>query len=199
MNPTRADYLAEQLHRLLSGGDVTRESPWSRLELRLAVEQAMARVVKLAYWENLKADGEHTVDGQLLVPLNGLPLTYDAPIREWVAVLPGPFIGLPGGRGLARVRFTNKPAEPDLMPAPSSLLRGSRVAKALGSSYELVGLQIRVVPKCDLKTGAALDVRVVMTGGALPQEMEMAALAEALKLVQARQRPDLTNDQNPTP
>lgn len=196
---TRTDYLAEQLHRLLSGGDPPRDSPWSRTELRLVVEQAVARVGRLSYWENLRVNGDHWVDGLLTVPFNALPLTQDAPNLEWVATLPAPYLSLPGGRGLQRVRFTGRPKE-HLVPAPSGMIQGSRVAKALGSTYEVVGLQIRVSPRCQLNAGSALDVRVVTAkGGTLPEEMEMAALSEALKLVQARQRPDLTNDDNPTP
>lgn len=196
---TRNDYLAEQLHRLLSGGDIPRDSPWSRAELLLLVTQAQARVIQGAYWENLKAGGDHSVDGQLTVAFNGLPLVEDAKRREWVATLPNAYMGLPGGRGIQRVRFAGRLKEHDLIPAPLGLLSGTRVAKALGSTYEVVGLEIRVNPSCALKATDQLDVRLVMAGGgSMPQEMELATLAEAFKMAQARQKPDLTNDQNPT-
>ena len=200
MPATTLDFLAEQLHRLLSGGDVPRDSPWDRRELLLLVTQANARVIQASYWDNLKADGEHSVDGLLTVALDGLPLTEDTARKEWVATLPRAYISLPAGRGLQRVRYAGKPGLFDLVSAPKGLLMGSRVLAALpNDTYEVVGLQVRVAARCPLKAPVALDVRVVMTGGAMPAEMEMATLAEALKLVAARQKPDLTNDDNPTP
>ena len=203
--PTRYDYLANELHRLLSGGDPPADSPWDRRELRLYVEQSHARVVTASYWQELRDTGEHHVDGQLMVTLAGLPLVLNTDLGEQRAALPSAYIALPGGRGIQSVRWSGKPNEPDLPPMPGNgaLFRRIPESKALGWAYYTEGASIAVLHLgCGgLPKATKINVRVVMPGasGALPPEQEMATLAEALKLVQARQQPDLTNDHNPKP
>ncbi len=111
---TTKNKIAEQALRILSGGSPTRDSKIAIQEIMIAVEQAFAYTVKLAWFQN-KNEGLSELNGTYVYTFRNQDIIQDTELNQYYTALPGSYIDLPHELGIQTVAFmpqVNKDYQP---------------------------------------------------------------------------------------
>lgn len=201
--PTKYDYLAEELVLLFSGGDPSEDSTLDIREARLIVEQVHANLLRNNYFENLRLTGQHGVNGAFTSTFVNLPVVFDKERLEHYSVLPKAYINLPNNKGLDEVWEYGKLDAQRLMIVRRGFnvlfdgLRSQRLENRFGVYPE--GTRIYYTNKTGRQfTLKAMNVRLVHASPEnVSPDQDITILAEATKLLAARRQQDKQNDGNP--
>lgn len=200
---SRIDLLAEQLVLLYSGGDPSEDSTLDIREARLLVEQVYSNLIRQNYFENLKAAGQHSVNGAFKSVFVNLPILRDVERQEYYTVLPKAYISLPHNKGLDAVWEYGK-AEPHyariVRSGFNSLFKGLRAARLenqFGCYPE--GNKIIYVNETGRHfTWKFANIRLVYANPeSMAPDQDLTILAECTKMLSARRPQDKQNDGNP--
>lgn len=96
--------LAEQVIIKLSGGDQARESEIQFPDVVLNIKWALATLVKMSLYENIKLDDSHTVSFPYIYPIRNVPVIWDKTNNECYSIIPDVPLQIPGNRGIHEVK-----------------------------------------------------------------------------------------------
>jgi hypothetical protein len=93
--------MAEQIQRMLVGGNPTDDTEWDLREIALYIEQLASKYMKQAVYDNIQL-GEFMMqpNGSLLSVFKNVVPQYDEDRDKYYIEIPSSYIHLPGGRGL---------------------------------------------------------------------------------------------------
>lgn len=197
---TDVERIAEQIHRILEGGDPSADSRWKQEEIVLYVAQAAAFFAKASYWENLRLD-DRDIDGQYIVTvLNLQKQTETGTNRDYVDI-GTQWVSLPRDRGLRYVR-------PMASTEPTIPLRqGEQFLLSTEGQLPLQGLLGYYVEgtKCYLvgQWGTPIMAGVVMpsidftNSLNVPNDVELLIIERVFGLLSNERQPDKVPDSNP--
>jgi len=201
MEDARLDILAEQAHRLLEGGDIPADTRYSRRELRLYIQQCIA---KLALDRANQAAQVNRADGMkqtlespasMLVTLGPIKVATD--VTGSYVVLPEQTIWLPAGRNLDAAYAVRAGAQVrDCMvvkPQDAASLRRIKNQFAAPFVWQESG-RVYVDGCGPLPT--ALSVRIPVAQ-ATDEGIEVEALSMCLQAFAKKNNIDFTPDQTP--
>lgn len=194
------DVLAEQIELMYAGGDASADLELDRREIRLLVEQAHNRLISNSYFDNVKAEGEHNVNGQFKTLLTKLPIKKDEDRGESFVELPKSYISLPGNKGVDSVRVFGKPEAKPLIPVNTGFndlydgLKAGALENQIG--YYPEGNKIFIANKSKRGNPAGfLNVRLVHgSPEAVGAEQDLVIIGEVTKILAARRPQDKSND-----
>lgn len=205
MASLRYDILSEQIKRILSGGDSSEDSELDLREIRLLVGQVHASLIKISYFDGIKAEGQHGINGQFKTTFYKLPvLTNTDRGGENYVVLPEQCLSLPHGKGLDSGTEWNKPHGKSFIPVSTgfaAMSRGTRYG-ALEGQFGMYqeGMNVYFVnqTESDFKV-PFVNIRIAHgSGDTVSADQELAIIGEVTRLLSARKGQDKQNDGNPT-
>jgi len=94
--------LAEQALRILSGGDVSKDSETDIRELMIAVSQARDKIVRMELFQMIAA-GEYDINSEYLVTYESVAVSKDMAKNLFYSILPAKVITLPKGMGVYQI------------------------------------------------------------------------------------------------
>lgn len=198
---TDIDRIAEQIHRMLDGGDISSDSRWKHEELILYVSQAAAAFAKLGYWENLKLD-DGDIDGQYIVTVLNLLIQSEVGTPRKYIDIGTQWVALPRDRGL---RYVRPMAMQDSPTIP--LRQGEQFLLSTEGQQPLQGLLGYYVEnsKCYLvgNWGSPVMAGVVMpnidftNSLNVPNDIEILIIERIFGLLSNERQPDKVADGNP--
>lgn len=131
---TSKNKLSEQILRILSGGNISRDAQVSLQELSIAVSQEFAIAVKINYFQN-RQQGVTELNGSYIYTFTQ-PVLKDVPKNLFYTELPSAFIDLPHEMGVNQISYVSGQTNP--------FARVSNGFLGLMSGLDLDGLQNRV-------------------------------------------------------
>lgn len=102
--------LSEQILRIFSGGNISRDAQITIQELSIAVTQEFAIAVKANYYRN-RAEGVTEVNGSYIYSFQATVLN-DEELGMKYSQIPSPFIDLPNEMGIHQVSYKNSQNDP---------------------------------------------------------------------------------------
>lgn len=107
MAGTTINILSERIHRLLQGGNVSRDSAFTKRDIRYLIRDYTARQVK-GTWYQERNEGGMNIDSRFVVTFDGLEVKKDEATGENYIKIPiDSYLRLPDGSGLRSVRPDN--------------------------------------------------------------------------------------------
>lgn len=94
--------LAERIHRILEGGDISKDSSYDIREIEDTVGDIISEIMYQRIFSNYKYEGEFH-PGQLLVTFNNVKVYRNKDRKNTYAYIPAEYLNLPGGRGVWNV------------------------------------------------------------------------------------------------
>jgi len=188
--------IAEQVQRILEGGDVTRDDNRDIRELMLSVGQVRDNLVYRSLMQQFSAD-EWEIGSDYLA-------SYTVTVTDEVATLPVTPLELMDNRGIYSVVYTNDPTlsvipvnntfQPLYRNLEASHLEGRIGYKILGKTLTLINTTTGGVPE-------SLDVLMIPSGididededFPVPPEMVDMIIKEVVNLYQPRPHDDVNN------
>lgn len=99
--------ISERIQRILSGGDIPRDSKFHELDVQYMVRDTAAKLIK-GEWFNERNEGGKDIDARYVVTFRGLPVIKDTETDENYIEMPvESYIRLPYGAGVRSVRPDN--------------------------------------------------------------------------------------------
>jgi len=94
----KLDQMTELVHLKLAGGDISKDSPFDRREVKLHIENALNNKLRIDLFENYSESKE--IQGHYLATFTSIPVQYDATRQLSYLDLPARYVSLPRNRGL---------------------------------------------------------------------------------------------------
>lgn len=95
--------MAEQVHRLISGGNPKKDSPYHIREIELHIENALNNRIRIDMFEMMNS-GDRAINGQYLVTFSDVQVSKDNSRGVSFINLPAKYISLPNNKGLWSIR-----------------------------------------------------------------------------------------------
>lgn len=96
--------ISERIQRILSGGDIPRDSKFHELDVQYMVRDTAAKLIK-GEWFNERNEGGKDIDARYVVTFRGLSVILDANTGENYIEMPvDSYIRLPYGAGVRSIR-----------------------------------------------------------------------------------------------
>ena len=126
--------LAEQILRILHGGDVSDDVQIDERELYAAINQSLSRIIA----EQLKADksGNISISGDFITPVYDVPVKFDTKRNRWYSDIPVRYVQLSEDLGMYQVSPMQDEQNSFVRVQPSflSLFRGMSVLNLAGNT-----------------------------------------------------------------
>lgn len=94
--------IAEQILRILAGGDISKDENIDIREIILAVGQSFASIAERRFFENRSVDTRR-IDGQLIFSFDDVEVKEDKGKNLFYSELPSSIVSLPNGMGISAV------------------------------------------------------------------------------------------------
>ena len=98
----RLSTIAEQVRRLISGGDPSDDSQLDIRDIGLAAQEVRVAIISEKIEKGLK-NSEMSIDGSYLTILESVPILYDEKKDTFYSDIPVQYAALPNGMGIWRV------------------------------------------------------------------------------------------------
>lgn len=197
--------LAEQIRRILCGGDPAIEAKIEIAEIEKAVEQAAQVVAREEFFENYKIENQYVSNSKWLVDFDYL-LSPGALLSEKYALLPEAYISMPKDKGVISVSYiaNNKRTFITYMsPSVYAQPRSGAVKATSDYFYTLKAGKIIVMNGCPSKNNILKDVTVVMAvanDATITDAQGLLIISKVLPILrmQMGMKTDMVTDNNPT-
>lgn len=202
MTDNRYSIIAEQIQRIFAGGDSSEDNELDIREVELLVSQAHANLIKIDYFNNLKAEGLHGVNGQFKTTIYKLPIKLDEDRQEKYVELPKQYLNLPHGKGLDFVSEWNKPkAKPILITtAGHDFFSEGQLWSHMEGHFTCYpeGSRVYFSNKTNREFMVKFaNVRLVLNDPSnVSADQEMAIIGEVTRILSIRRPQDKQNDGN---
>lgn len=126
--------IAEQIQRMISGGQPTTDTAVKIQELIIAVQQSFAYAVKMNLFEN-RREGEYDVNGAFIFTFDDVPVLYDTTKNLYYSELPTTYVALPNEMGIVQVSSMKSQFKGFVRVNPNFLSQsfGLKIAGLLGN------------------------------------------------------------------
>lgn len=191
--------IAEQIQRIVSGGNPASTQRVTLPEIRIALGQVINRLLKMERINNYN-EGERSpvVDACIAEYDNVAVTTYKDTSACTLPVLP---LHLTRGRGVWHVSKTNSPHDPfiPLQPGQWALVKNHRILGDINIGYEVRGNRLIFTENLPGQSINAVLIRLLVNDFdsysdtdilPIPADMEMTVIEEVLKLLGAWQPSD---------
>lgn len=203
---TSKKQLAEQIVRILSGGNITADNELQIKEVALYVNQAFGSIVRNRMFQN-RAEGDDFVNGSYIYSFKDVPVTKDTDLDLYYAEMPASTIDLPNDMGIHFVGYMQDQTSP-FIRVPNGFLgvsKGLRSAWLEGQAgYYQDGNNLFIV-NCKVdEIPCKLLVKLLVAYGniddcdelSMPLDIQDEVMAKALQLYGAAKdvKKDVVND-----
>lgn len=126
--------IAEQVQRMISGGQPSSDTAVKIQELIIAVQQSFATVVKATLFQN-KAEGEYDINGAFIYSFDDVPVYYDTNKQLYYSDLPSTYVALPNEMGIVQIASMKSQFKSFVRVNPNFLAQsyGLKIAGLLGN------------------------------------------------------------------
>lgn len=203
-------YIAEQLHRLLDGGDPSTDSRWDLRELCAIVGQAYNRIkydqLKQDYYDAIRAEGHPSeVIKRNLTIFKNVEIKYDKDLDLYFADLPAKEFETPSGKAIWWVSTMQNQFNPFVPISPqfqsiNKILESEAVGK---TTYWIDGTQIFFRRKIDLPCKLLVKMFVFDSKNVLDEseyiepQFQLPIIQTCFQLLGVQMPEDMILDNNP--
>lgn len=195
-----AEYLADQLILMFTGGRPTTEGIYKE-EVVALVREALASSIVEEYYTTYKLENQSTsVNGAWQTVLQ-LGLSYDNVLGYYTAMLPEHFVTLPKNRGVTSVMAEGKRLDAIDWERYAALKSGTLLAFAGKFYYSVLAGKIAILPACNEKHKftSVLATLVMANDASITDATALLVFNKVMPLLQMRYRtkPDMVTNENP--
>jgi hypothetical protein len=201
---TTANKLAEQVLRMLSGGDPSDDSGFDLREIKLLVIQVLNTLVRTNFFQNIQVEKDQAAADTFLVTFRNIPLAKDEETDEYYFLLPAFPVDIPGGKGLKQVsgmqdeNFLINPAGADMIyrKLPAGGMGGN-----IGCHQE--GQRMVIENPCNKDLPDLIKVKMITAGVddkplPIPPDQEILVVERVFQLLGRPMPQDKVSDSNKT-
>lgn len=205
---TTKKLIAEQVLRILEGGDINDDSAYDIREVMRLIDQVVSLQIKAGWIENLKA-GHPGVAGSYISTFKNIPLHYDEDMGVSYLELPCNYVHLPAGRGIHHLSRTKEISEAFVpMSSGNSSLFSHSPAEGLEGRIGFYPEGKRIYLTKDLYHQGCKKVLLKLVIPPLSEvgqddpypigaEAELVVIEKVLELLREPVKKDVLNDNNP--
>ena len=135
--------IAAEIHRILSGGQLSNDSELDERYTIELIRNAMAEILKLQYLTKRQVADDRTHEKMYVATYPKIEVKWDDDTERAYAELPDFYVSLPYNRGVVSVASMDKPLDPmiqKLNPSVSSTLPAGKLQGKIG--YYVEGLRV---------------------------------------------------------
>lgn len=206
MTRTSKKQLAEQVVRILSGGNITSDNELQIKEVALYVNQAFGSIVRNRMFQN-RNSGDDYFNGAYIYSFKDVPVVKDNDLDIYYAEMPASTIDVPNDMGVHFVGYMKDQTNP-FIRVPNGFLgvsRGLRASWLEGQAgYYVDGKNIFIVNYKDDEVPCKLLIKLLVAYGDIddcdelfmPLDIQDEVIAKALQLYGAAGgvKKDVVND-----
>lgn len=178
--------IAEQVQRMISGGQPSADTAVKIQELIIAVQQSFASAVKANLFQN-KAEGEYDINGAFIYSFDNVPVYYDTNKQLYYSEMPSTYVALPNEMGIVQVSSMQSQFKAFVRVNPNFLTQsyGLKIAGLLGNKgYWAENNKLYFVNMDKLNANANVLIKLVVALDSIdPYEDEIGLPPEIQDLI----------------